>query len=155
MGTTEFRDVGVELRVTPHLTREGLIHLTLNPKFSTITGSVNIVSGADTIPQPVVATRETITTALIKDKETVVIGGLKKQDKIQETSKIPLLGDLPLLGALFRFEGESTTNSELVVFITPQIIVKPELTKDEQRYLADSVYVSPNLPETKLGNGEE
>jgi len=85
----------------------------------------------------------------------VVIGGLKKQDKIQETSKIPLLGDLPLLGALFRFEGESTSNSELVVFITPQIIVNPELTKDEQRYLADSVYVSPNLPETKLGNGEE
>ena len=155
VGTTEFRDVGVELRVTPHLTREGLIHLTLNPKFSTITGSVNIVSGGDNIPQPVVATRETTTTALIKDQQTVVIGGLKKQDKIQETSKIPFLGDLPLLGALFRFEGESTVNSELVVFITPQIIVRPELTQDEQRYLADSVYVSPDLPKTKLGNGED
>ena len=155
VGTTEFRDVGVELRVTPHLTREGLIHLTLNPKFSTITGSVNIVSGGDNIPQPVVATRETTTTALIKDKETVVIGGLKKQDKIQETSKIPLLGDLPLLGALFRFEGESTTNSELVVFITPYIVIKPTLTSEEEKYLADSVFVSPALPKTKLGNGEE
>ena len=155
VGTTEFRDVGVELRVTPHLTREGLIHLTLNPKFSTITGSVNIVEGGNNIPQPVVATRETITTALIKDEQTVVIGGLKKQDKIQETSKIPLLGDLPLLGAAFRFEGESTVNSELVVFITPQIVEKPGLSEEEERYLADSVYVSPNLPETKLGNGEE
>jgi len=155
IGTTEFRDVGVELRVTPHLTREGLIHLKLNPKFSTITGSVNIVSGDDNIPQPVVATRETTTTALIKDGQTVVIGGLKKQDKIQETSKIPLLGDLPLLGALFRFEGESTVNSELVVFITPHVVEKPELSEEEQRYLADSVYVSPSLPETKLGNGEE
>jgi type IV pilus secretin PilQ/predicted competence protein len=155
VGTTEFRDVGVELRVTPHLTREGLIHLTLNPKFSTITGSVNIVSGGDNIPQPVVATRETTTTALIKDQQTVVIGGLKKQDKIQETSKIPFLGDLPLLGALFRFEGESTVNSELVVFITPQIIVNPTLSEEEQKYLADAVYVSPDLPETKLGNGEE
>jgi type IV pilus assembly protein PilQ len=155
VGTTEFRDVGVELRVTPHLTREGLIHLQLNPKFSTITGSVNIVSGGDNIPQPVVATRETTTTALIKDGQTVVIGGLKKQKKIQETSKIPLLGDLPLLGALFRFEGESTVNSELVVFITPHVIEQPKLSDEEQRYLADSVYVSPNLPETKLGNGEE
>ena len=155
VGTTEFRDVGVELRVTPHLTREGLIHLTLNPKFSTITGSVNIVSGGDNIPQPVVATRETITTALIKDQQTVVIGGLKKQDKIQETSKIPLLGDLPLLGALFSFEGESTVNSELVVFITPQVIEKPALSSQEKKYLADAVYVSPDLPETKLGNGEE
>ncbi|MHC4772723.1 MAG: secretin N-terminal domain-containing protein [Planctomycetota bacterium] len=155
VGTTEFRDVGVELRVTPHLTREGLIHLTLNPKFSTITGSVNIVEGGNNIPQPVVATRETITTALIKDQQTVVIGGLKKQDKIQETSKVPLLGDLPLLGELFKFHGESTVNSELVVFITPQIVVKPELSEEEQRYLADSEYVSPNLPKTRLGNGEE
>ncbi|MHC5158379.1 MAG: secretin N-terminal domain-containing protein [Planctomycetota bacterium] len=152
VGTTEFRDVGVELRVTPHLTREGLVHLTLNPKFSTITGSVNIVSGGNNIPQPVVATRETTTTALIKDQATVVIGGLKKQDKIQETSKIPLLGDLPLLGALFKFEGESTVNSELVVFITPHVVVKPKLTEEEKQYVADSVYVSPNLPETKLGN---
>ncbi len=155
VGTTEFRDVGVELRVTPHLTREGLIHLQLNPKFSTITGSVNIVSGGDNIPQPVVATRETLTTALIKDGQTVVIGGLKKQKKIQETSKIPLLGDLPLLGALFRFEGESTVNSELVVFITPHVVEKPELSEEEQKYLADSTYVSPSLPKTKLGNGEE
>ena len=137
VGTTEFRDVGVELRVIPHLTREGLIHLTLNPKFSTITGSVNIVEGGNNIPQP------------------VVIGGLKKQDKIQETSKIPLLGDLPLLGALFSFEGESTVNSELVVFITPQVIEKPALSSQEKKYLADAVYVSPDLPETKLGNGEE
>ena len=85
----------------------------------------------------------------------MVIGGLKKQDKIQEISKIPFLGDLPLLGALFRFEGESTVNSELVVFITPQVIVSPELTSEEEKYLADAVYVSPDLPKTKLGNGEE
>jgi len=157
VGTTEFRDVGVELRVTPHLTRDGLIHLKLNPKFSTITGSVNIVTGdgGNVTPQPVVATRETTTTALIKDGQTVVIGGLKKQKKVQETSKIPLLGDLPLLGLLFRFEGESTVNSELVVFITPHVVENPELTAEEQQYLADSTYVSPSLPETKLGNGEE
>lgn len=152
VGTTEFRDVGVELRVTPHLTREGLIHLRLNPKFSTTVGTVNIVSGGDTIPQPIVATRETTTTALIKDNETVVIGGLKKQEKLQEISKIPLLGDLPILGLLFSFEGEKTVNSELVVFITPHLVEEPGLTSAEQRQLADSVYVEPSLPETYLGN---
>lgn len=152
VGTTEFRDVGVELRVIPHLTRDGLIHLQLNPKFSTEVGSVNIVQGGSTIPQPIVATRETTTTALIRDKETVVIGGLKKQDKLQEISKIPLLGDLPLVGALFRFEGEKTINSELVVFITPHVVVRPELNEVEKKYLADSVYPAPTLPETKLGN---
>ncbi|MHC5180426.1 MAG: hypothetical protein ACYSOW_00900 [Planctomycetota bacterium] len=57
--------------------------------------------------------------------------------------------------AKFKFHGESTVNSELVVFITPQIVVKPELSEEEQRYLADSDYVSPNLPETRLGNGQD
>jgi len=84
-----------------------------------------------------------------------VIGGLKKQDKTRQISKVPLLGDLPLLGALFKFEGESTVNSELVVFITPHLIEEHILSKEEESYLADSVYVSPNLPETKLGNGEK
>ena len=138
--------------MTPHLTRDGLVHLQLNPKFSTRTGSVNIVSGGDTIPQPIVATRETVTTALIKDKQTVVIGGLKKQDKVQEINKIPLLGDLPLLSALFKFQGESTINSELVVFITPHLIEEHSLSEEEKKHLADSVYVSPTLPDTKLGN---
>lgn len=152
VGTTAFRDVGVELRVTPHLTREGLIHLRLNPKFSTEVGSVNVVSGGDSIPQPIIATRETTTTALIKDEQTVVIGGLKKQDKLQEINKIPLLGDLPLLGLLFRYEGEKTVNSELVVFITPHVVIKPELSQHEEKLLADSVYNTPKAPETKLGN---
>jgi len=155
IGTTEFRDVGVELRVTPHLTRDGMIRLNLNPKFSVRTGDA-VISGAENPnPQPIVATRETKTIALIKDKQTVVIGGLKKQDKTRQISKVPLLGDLPLLGALFKFEGESTVNSELVVFITPHLIEEHILSKEEESYLADSVYVSPNLPETKLGNGEK
>jgi type II secretory pathway component GspD/PulD (secretin) len=155
IGTTQFRDVGIELRVTPHLTRDGMIRLNLNPKFSVRTGDAVIPGVDNSNPQPIVATRETSTIALIKDNETVVIGGLKKQDKSQQVSKIPLLGDLPLLGALFKFQGESTINSELVVFITPHIIKEQVLSEEEQRYLADSVYVSPNLPETKLGTSKK
>jgi len=155
IGTTAFRDVGIELRVTPHLTRDGMIRLALNPKFSVRTDDAVLPGVENSSPQPIVSTRETSTIALIKDKQTVVIGGLKKQDKSQQISKVPLLGDLPLLGALFKFEGESTINSELVVFITPHLIEEHVLSEEEQAYLADSVYVSPNLPETKLGNGKE
>ncbi len=152
IGTTAFRDVGVELRVTPHLTRDGLIRMNLNPKFSVKTGEVQI-SGSTTqvSPQPVVASREQTTTALIRDGQTVVIGGLKKQDVTQQKNKIPLLGDIPLLGALFRFEGESTVNSELVIFITPKLIIEPKLTEEEEKHLANTVFVSPRVPETKLG----
>jgi type IV pilus assembly protein PilQ len=152
IGTTKFREVGVELTVTPHLTRDGLIRLILNPKFSARTGDVLVSeSGNSNVPpQPIIASRETLTTALIKDKQTVVIGGLKKQDISQQTDKIPLLGDLPLLGGLFRFHGESTQNSELVVFITPTLIVEPQLTDGEKMHLANTTFISPLLPDLKL-----
>lgn len=151
IGTTAFRDVGVELRVTPHLTRDGLIRLVLNPKFSMRTGDVVLAGVNNASPQPIVATRETTTIALIRDAQTVVIGGLKKQDVSQQKNKIPLLGDLPLVGGIFRFEGESTVDSELVVFITPYIVKEPTLTEQEQRHLANTVFRSPNEPRTRLG----
>lgn len=152
IGTTKFREVGVELMVTPHLTRDGLIRLILHPKFSARTGDVLVSESgtSDVPPQPIIASRETTTTALIKDKQTVVIGGLKKQDISQQTDKIPLLGDLPLIGLLFRFHGESTQNSELVVFITPTLMVDPQLNDSEKTHLANTKFTSPSLPDLKL-----
>lgn len=156
IGTTQFRDAGVELRVTPHLTRDGLIRLQLNPKFSVRTGDVLIDTGNSSVPaQPIIATRETTTTALIQDGQTVVIGGLKKQDSRQQINKIPLLGDLPLLGGLFRFEGESTINSELVIFITPRVIINPTLSATEQKFYDGTEIPTPRLPEPKLGKMTE
>ena len=152
IGTTQFRDVGVELRVTPHLTRDGLIRLQLNPKFSSRTGDVLLNTGNPNVPpQPIISTRETSTTALIHNGQTVVIGGLKKQEVLQQVNKIPLLGDLPLLGGLFRFEGEKTVNSELVIFITPHVIENPTLTISEQQYLKETDIPSPRTPTPKLG----
>lgn len=144
IGTTQFRDVGVELRVIPHVTRDGLIQLRLNPKFSTRTGEVLVNTGNPNVPaQPIVSTRETTTTALIRDGQTVVIGGLRRQETLAQKNKIPLLGDLPLLGVVFRFEGEKTVNSELVIFITPSIIDQPVLTAQEKTYYDLSAPVNP------------
>lgn len=149
IGTTVFREVGVDLRVVPHLTRDGLIRLLLNPKFSARTGDALVVTGTSNVPaQPIIATRETTTTALIKDGQTVVIGGLKKQDISQQINKVPLLGDLPLLGMLFKFKGESTQNSELVVFITPAIIKEPVLTEREKRHLENTIFEAPREVDT-------
>jgi type IV pilus assembly protein PilQ len=153
IGTTKFKDVGVELVVTPHLTRDNKIRLILKPKFSVRTSEVFVT--ANSIPQPVVAKRETDTVALIEDNQTVVIGGLRKQDIQQEIKKIPLLGDIPLLGALFRFEGESTVNSELVVFITPHLIMdKPVMTERELIRLKETDLPMPRAESTRLGKGQ-
>ena len=143
IGTTSFKDVGVELEVTPHITRDGMIRLKLAPKFSVQVDSVAIAipgSGGTSIvfPQPVVDTRETTTTALIGDGQVVVIGGMRKKDSIQEVSKIPLLGDIPLLGELFKYRGEKTVNSELVVFIKPTIVIDTKLSEAESRHLEAS-----------------
>ncbi len=155
-GTTEFKEVGVELQVRPHLAKDGMIRLTITPIFSVQVDTVEIpvlgIGGgvAITSPQPVVDRREATTIALVKDGDTIVIAGLKKQTVNKLTSKIPLLGDLPLLGALFRFEGEETVNSELVVFITPRLIEEPVLSETEAKYLEATEVCSPEDPSGRI-----
>ncbi len=79
-----------------------------------------------------------------------MIGGLRKEEVTQEISKIPLLSDIPLLGALFKFEGEQTINSELIVFITPRLVEESVLTETEAEHLKDTEIVSPKPPATKI-----
>jgi type IV pilus assembly protein PilQ len=154
-GTTEFKEVGVELEVTPHLATNGLIRLHIIPVFSVQVDSVEITTigtgGASiTSPQPVVDKREANTIALVRDGQTVVIGGLRKQTVNQLVSKVPVLGNIPLLGWLFSFEGEETVNSELVVFITPRIIEEPVLTEAETKFLESTDVVSPTPPTARI-----
>jgi type IV pilus assembly protein PilQ len=72
-----------------------------------------------------------------------VIGGLQKKEVSQQINKVPLLGDIPLLGLLFRFEGEDVTNSEIVVFITPRIITHPGLSEAEQKAYEETKFSGP------------
>ena len=132
--TVKFKPVGVRLEVTPHVTRDGMLRLRILPEFGVH------VTGTD---PPAVDTRKIDTTVLVEDGQTVVLGGLRKKDVSQQTNKIPLLGDLPILGALFRFQGESTTNSEIVVFITPHIVEQPVLSEDEQHAYEETEFSRP------------
>ncbi|MEN6387183.1 MAG: secretin N-terminal domain-containing protein [Phycisphaerales bacterium] len=149
MGTISFREVGVELEVIPHLTRESLIRLQLMPKFSVQTGTVDVGSEDKSFPQPVIDKREAHTTLLIKDGQTVVLGGLRKKDVSKQVNKIPLLGDLPVAGYAFRFEGESTITSELVVFVTPRLIEKSGLSVLEQKQFEITDFNGPEPFKTK------
>jgi len=156
MGTTEFREVGVELEVTPHLTRDEIIRMHLKPKFSVKTDEVVMVGmGNIEFPQPVIDRREADTTLLVKSGQTVVLGGLRKKEVNQQINKIPLLGDLPLVGLLFRFEGEDTVTSELVVFITPRIIEQPiVMSEDEQRAYEETEFSGPEPTLTRAEKAE-
>ena len=153
IGTTKFKDVGVTLTVTPTAVRDGKIRLKVTPEFSVQAGtvSISIPSGSSSMSsaQPIVNTRSATTQTLVGDGQTVVLGGLRKKDVLRELSKVPLLGDIPLLGELFSFHGDKTINSELIVFITPRRITQPELSDHEVESLElmQSELTEPDGPE--------
>jgi type II secretory pathway component GspD/PulD (secretin) len=112
-------DVGVKLRVTPLTGGGGEITLKIDDRGT----EVSNISEID--PQtglPVLSTRQAGTTVRVKDHETVMIGGLSQRQTEDRITKIPILGDLPLIGGLFRSRNRAMVNSDLVVFITPHIL---------------------------------
>jgi len=145
--SVKFKEVGVKLTVTPHVTRNGMLRLHLMPEFNVFVERVTL----STTDIPVVDTRKVDTIALVKDGQTVVLGGMRKKDVSKEENKIPLLGDLPLIGGLFRFEGEDTAVTELIVFITPRIVgQEPVLTLDEQEALDQTEFKKPQTSPTRM-----
>lgn len=111
---------GIQLNVAPRISTENnTIALNLHPEVSVITGYLD-VPGGGMLPQT--ARRYTDTSVRVKDGETIVIGGLIREDDIKTMQKVPLLGDLPILGFLFRKEKTAKLNNEVVVFITCTII---------------------------------
>jgi len=116
----EYKDVMIELTVTPTINANRDVSLK-------VTQVIKKISSYDTeLNAPIIATREANTFVVIKDGQTVVIGGLIKDDETKSLSKIPLLGDIPLLGMLFRKERTVNEKTELLVFLTPHVITTSE-----------------------------
>jgi len=116
----EYRDVGVTLNITPHINEENFIRLKISQQ---VTKVVAGVSSDTTKPStPTTLKRTAKTTVVVKDKETVVIGGLVGDSTEASTYRIPLVGDIPLLGWLFKTKASSREKTNLYVFITPHIV---------------------------------
>ncbi len=153
--STQFKEVGVELQVTPHVTREGMIRLHILPSFSVVSELGSIVPGSGTRSVPTIDTREIDTKALVKDGQTVVLGGLRKREVSQDVSKIPFLGDIPLLGSLFTNTSESVETNELLIFITPRIVAEPTLSPKELKRLKATEFDGPNIAYTEYEKDEQ
>ncbi len=111
----QFIEAGVILTVTPRVNGEGVLTLEVRTEVSTFTG----FSPAG-FPQ--VSTRSAQTTVRVKDGETIAIAGLLRDEELKTTIKVPGLGDLPVLGALFRSRQTRKRHSEIMVFVTPRIV---------------------------------
>jgi general secretion pathway protein D len=130
----ETRNVGVEMNVTPTVEENNCISLQLAPKVTEFEGFVEYggrsiaISGttrADLPPgfyQPIFSTREIQTEVTIYDGATVVMGGLTREEIKEVNDKVPLLGDIPLIGKLFRSKGETNQKKNLLIFVTANIL---------------------------------
>ncbi len=114
-----FVDVGIQLAVTPTINDEGYIRLKLKPEISSVTSTLITPTGNEI---PIIDTSTAETTVLVKDGSTIVIGGLRRDEKTETTSKTPFLGDLPIIGKLFKSSTEGNDVSELMIMITTYII---------------------------------
>jgi general secretion pathway protein D len=120
-----FIDVGVKLYVTPTIHKDGYITLKIRPEMSSVARNP---TGTN---MPVVETSQTEATVMAKDGVTIVVGGLIKDERIESVKKIPILGDLPLLGFAFRNQGQFIRKTELVIFLTPKLLPMPEVESDD------------------------
>jgi general secretion pathway protein D len=119
-----YRDVGVILKVTPFITADGLVEMMVSPQISSIDQNLSIPISAG-VNAPVIDVRSADTVAVTADGQTIIIGGLMETDKAKSETKIPLLGDIPLLGNLFKRTQKTTTRTELLIFLTPHIVQNP------------------------------
>jgi pilus assembly protein CpaC len=118
--TVQFREYGVKLIFTPEITSEGLIHLKVAPEVSSLDYTNALVIQGFTIPS--LATRSVKSEMVLKDGQSFVIAGLVNDQVVEQFSKIPGLGDLPILGQFFKSRSVSKTRDELLVMVTPHIV---------------------------------
>ncbi len=138
--TISYENVGISLQVTPFITSDGMVEMIVTPQTSELADRSQWVptsSGpSGTINSPVINSRSADTVVVVPDRQTVVIGGLMLNQNQQVDNKIPVLGDIPLLGAAFRRRVKNDTKTELMIFLTPQIVRQPSelaaLTTDER-----------------------
>jgi general secretion pathway protein D len=118
----EYKDVGITLEITPHVSQGGLIRLEVDSEFTKLVEDVTTPS----LQTPTTAKRTAQTVVTMGSGDTVVIGGLIRDDTISVKKKIPLVGDLPLIGALFTSKRDLTQKTNLLFFLTPHVMANQD-----------------------------
>lgn len=121
--TVQFKEIVLELLVTPRITSDGRVFLTLKVKKDNLAGFIQTPGGQ----VPIIDKREVQTGALVDNGQTVVLGGIYEFERNNTLSKVPILGDIPAVGGLFRNRDNRSSKVELLIFVTPKILsdVKP------------------------------
>ena len=120
--------VGIILQVTPFITADGLVEMIVSPQISDLSSqTVQLAAGVN---QPIIDITQASTVVVAPDGQTVVIGGLIQNQKTGIDTKIPILGDIPVLGLLFKRTQRDHFKKELVIFVTPHVVAMPSMMAD-------------------------
>ncbi len=129
INSVTYQNVGIILQVTPFITPEGFVEMIVSPQTSELADRsqwVPISSGpSGSISAPVINTRSADTVVVVPDGQTCIIGGLMENQRVSSDSKIPILGDIPLIGNAFKRQTKTYTKTELIIFLTPHIVANP------------------------------
>jgi type II secretory pathway component GspD/PulD (secretin) len=145
----EFIDVGVKLNVVPTINKDGFISMKIKPEVSTVLETLETSLGSEI---PIVETTESETVVKIKDGNTIIIGGLMKEEKTDTVQGLPILSRLPFVGMLFCNRYAQNRNTETIVFITPHIITGESGKERLQEQLKPATLIE--TPETKAVSQE-
>lgn len=131
--TVEFKDANLELEVVPQISPNGKVIMTLKIKKDSIGEYISVPGGGGMMPT--IDTRVIDTEVTVNDGQTVVLGGVYEMSSRKDAAKVPFLGDIPILGNLFKQNSKGEEKAELLVFITPHVVEMDDLddiSKDEQ-----------------------
>jgi general secretion pathway protein D len=113
-------DVGVKLKITPHVVPDGRIRMALNPSIEAVIDS----GPAGTQFAPTIAKRQVDTTVTVEDGRTIIIAGLTREDEVKRERRVPVLGSIPLVGWLFRRTQNSLERTDVLIFVTPTVVTE-------------------------------
>jgi type IV pilus assembly protein PilQ len=132
----EYKDIGIILSVLPRINKDDFITLEVTPEASSSTENATLQSGGGSaVLIPIINTRTATTTVLIKSGNTLAIGGLMRQDVSDNYTKVPVMGDAPLIGSFFRSKSLSKTKRDLLIFLTPTIVRGESQTTGYEKYV--------------------
>jgi general secretion pathway protein D len=140
INTVTYQDIGIILRVTPFISSDGMVEMIVAPEISSVSDrTVNISQGVNAA---VIDKRSADTVVVTPNGQTVAIGGLISTQKTDQDRRVPVLGDIPVLGNLFKRKVSTHAKTELLIFLTPFVVQRPgdlaRMTEDETGRLEDA-----------------
>lgn len=126
----QYQQIGLTLNVTPRITRQGLVTIDVQQEASDLVRFITLGTGANAITAPEFNDRYTDTSVTIQDGQTAVIGGLIQDRHELDITKVPILGDIPLIGQFFRGRDHKHSKVELMIFLTPHVVSSVDEVRD-------------------------